>query len=111
MKYLVAELEGGPLDAAVMLAEFMDQGFQEPAAQECVAEQMRFGSVYRYSRDWSRGGPIFEREGMVAMYGNDSVGVSIQDSHLPPQWGPSLLVAAMRAYVASQFGEVVELPD
>ena len=47
---------------------------------------------------------------MVPMYGTDSVGVSIQDSHMPPQWGPSLLVAAMRAYVAWKFGSEVELP-
>ena len=83
----------------------------ESAARECLVDRMQFEMVYRYSRDWSHGGPILEREGMVPMYGTDSVGVAIQDSHLPPQWGPSLLVAAMRAYVASKFGDGVELPD
>ena len=91
MKHKIDELEGAPLDVAVMLAEFMDLGMTEPVARRCLADRVQFDMVYRYSRDWSRGGPIFERERMVPMYGPDTIGVQIQDSDLPPQCGPSLL--------------------
>lgn len=74
---------------------------------------------YRPSTDWVFGGPIIEREkidlswqsagqaGWMA-YGHDSTdcGIPLYDGN-----GPTPLIAAMRCYVASKFGDEVEVPD
>jgi hypothetical protein len=104
-KYKVAELEGAPLDAAVALVEGNAQAELQPWTA-------------RYSTDWQFGGPVIEREGIELW--PDSAN-DIKDSE-PGVWfahawqaekefdGPTPLIAAMRAYVASKFGEEVELP-
>lgn len=71
-----------------------------------------------YSTDWAHGGPVVERE-QIDLYGYR--GLWMPDGQ---QWrgsidhpaglmaigrGPTPLIAAMRAYVASKFGE--EVPD
>ena len=73
---------------------------------------------YAFSADWRVAGPIIERERIWTGYCD-------HDSAWPGQWfaqygenypdnhhmvGPTLLVAAMRAYVKSRFGDEVELP-
>ncbi len=69
---------------------------------------------WRYSHDWSQGGPIIEREGMLIRpqpgynlweawkHGADEGHFSV---------GPTPLIAAMRCYVASKLGDEVEIPD
>lgn len=113
MKHKVSEIEGALLDAAV--AKALNQPFHFIALGEypfdlpqhhrrvffrvdgdhiCVG-QMGLGGPGDYapdwqpSADWSIAGPIIERERI-------------------PNDGD--LVAAMRAYVASKFGDEVELP-
>ncbi len=66
----------------------------------------------RYSTDWAQGGPIIERER-----------ISVVDSRAEPgewaatvptyslEYGPTPLIAAMRCYVASKLGGMVEIPD
>jgi hypothetical protein len=58
---------------------------------------------HQYSTDWAQGGPIIEREGIAL---------------LPPELaempgyegrGETLLIAAMRCYVASKLGDEVEI--
>jgi len=104
-KYKVAELEGALLDAAVALAE---------------AHPLTRGR-WPYSTDWQFGGPIIERE-QIAIVENgykrtewDAYvrGRYSQDDFLDGDGfasGPTPLIAAMRAYVASKFGDEVELP-
>ena len=66
------------------------------------------GREYSPSTNWSQGGPIIEREKII-------LNVFLVDSEweacLPPHeyglLGPTPLIAAMRAYVASKFGEEV----
>jgi hypothetical protein len=66
-----------------------------------------------YSTDWALAGPIIEREMIWLMYGNDLAGT--------PHWvgkrfdvegelGPTLLIAAMRCYVASKLSDTVDIP-
>ncbi|MEX3690800.1 DUF2591 domain-containing protein [Paraburkholderia sp. BR14263] len=68
------------------------------------------------STDWSIGGPIIERERIELAPCSDldtflasikPVRVFFYDEGLHPQFGPTMLVAAMRCYVASKFGEEV----
>jgi hypothetical protein len=102
-----ADLEGALLDAAVARAEGRGLLFDfrgEPA--QCFVD----GVLYSPSTDWSLGGPIVQREriellrsgpGWCAQVGSSKG--AVEDGHTP-------LIAAMRAYVASRFGETVELP-
>lgn len=119
----VSELIGIDLDYWVGKAE-RENAFQitEDGRRICVDY---FGNVMYYSTDWAQGGPIIEREGIAVWRGHGKWHGSIPgDSSYPgdsgyidtdDMWskgsGPTPLIAAMRAYVASKFGEEVELND
>ena len=62
-----------------------------------------------YSTDWSQGGPIIQRERIRL----DPRGhwVAGHDSSNDEYSGPTPLVAAMRAYVASKLVDEVEIPE
>lgn len=119
MKHQVSELEGALLDAAVAKAEGETQ--QPPGS----------GWDAAYSTDWMEGGPIIEREriaiwhcnaegwgalhpesvGLGGFYpGGGGAGTALDVSDGDGIAGPTPLIAAMRAFVASKFGDEVELP-
>jgi hypothetical protein len=67
------------------------------------------------SIDWSQGGPIIEREG-ISVWRRDGEwaatdgDVVYEEEVTGPKWkGPTALIAAMRAYVASKFDN--EVPE
>jgi hypothetical protein len=75
------------------------------------------------STDWSQGGPITEREKLCTGYKTqtDLIYIPINDP-LTQCWarttacgylsyGPTLLTAAMRCYVALNLGDFVSVPD
>lgn len=116
-----SELTGAALDVAVARCEGLiarEYGFWTPS---CKGEQLAF-DVPHFSTDWSKGGPIVEREGLnLEHLGRDAFAIH-------PRWcawtsnltwpngevqvyGPSPLIAAMRCYVASKLGDEVEVPD
>jgi hypothetical protein len=127
MKHKVAELEGVLLDAAVAKAE----GWPP---DEVAAMVLNPAGAERYlaaSTSWALGGPIIERERIDV-----ETSPAINAVEPPPDrawsargfrrsvpmgpyktptsggvWmvGPTPLIAAMRAYVASKFGDEVEL--
>lgn len=84
-----------------------------------------FGTVgyrptpYQPSTDWAQGGPILEREGITLRVNARVLGhwaafidfggsnCNIKARHT----GPTPLIAAMRCYVASKFGDEVEIPE
>jgi hypothetical protein len=79
-----------------------------------------FGTgIPKFSTDWAQGGPIIQREGIQLSVGNyfkDPGGAGFtwfaETWTNPPAKGQaddSPLIAAMRAYVASKFGD--EVPD
>jgi hypothetical protein len=71
--------------------------------------------AYQPSTDWAVGGPIVERErsSFDACWGN--LGWYVRSRHAPCDgdqfFGDTLLIAAMRAYVASKFGRDVADPS
>ena len=78
----------------------------------------------RYSTDWSLGGPIIEAELLdVTPYDPGNMGwrCTRRDADYSPkahplnryyaQFGPTPLIAAMRCYVSSRLGDVVEVPE
>jgi len=132
-KHKVAELEGALLDAAVALARCTEG----PNIRHHFSTHRVIGGACRAhedapawspSTDWAIGGPILDREGIstAKLQGGDEQGnVMLQWCAFMPTdspWyidetvvsadgrGPTPLIAAMRAYVASKFGEEVELP-
>jgi hypothetical protein len=120
----VAELEGALLDywvarAAGLPNPRVDDGFcwiDEPACDGDPAGAL--DAAFAPSTDWATAGPIIEREGgAFEYYGpleeGDTPNISAHMGHdamtRGSMHGPTHLVAAMRAYVASRFGE--EVPD
>ena len=74
--------------------------------------------VKPYSTDWAHGGPIIEREKISLEFlpgagdtGADVwVATRIERPAVSEEQGPTPLIAAMRCYVASKLGEIVEVP-
>lgn len=124
----VSELEGALLDAAVALAE----GFEHPGAVGvnhrtddgtpwCLSGCNDWwrspegrvlcgpcqGYPRQYSEDWSAAGPIIDRERISVEDGLGDWSAATTCGCIAN--GPTFLVAAMRAYVASKFGDEVEL--
>lgn len=110
MKYKTAELEGALLDAAV--AKALGKSYITIGRNGCWAgatHQDQDGGFFAPSSRWDQGGPIIERESL------ELLGITKerwQATNLDDdcEYGPTLLIAAMRAYVRSKFGEEVELP-
>lgn len=127
-KHKVSELEGALLDAAVAKC------FGKPASPAFVAAmQALYGNKsplepahFQPSIRWQDGGPLIERE-QIAVYfddawiagfelgidhweygGDTGSGSSLELKH--GATGATPLIAAMRAYVASKFGDEVDLP-
>lgn len=92
-KYKVSELDGAALDAAVAHAE--------------ISHHLSWSDTSwppKFSTDWACGGPIIERE-------RDIICKYLIDTGESITWIRNADLAEwMRAYVASRFGDEVELP-
>jgi Protein of unknown function (DUF2591) len=71
---------------------------------------------YEPTINWAQGGPIIERERLDGFWNPETSKWSIagwddRGRREVIQWHESLLVAAMRCYVASEMGNEVEVPD
>jgi hypothetical protein len=125
------ELEGAALDRAVaealgLTTNVFAGGFpayRVPAFIDCPSEDAEFGDTFEPSTRWDHGGPIIERERITVMHVGGEDGFwqagyrpTVDDGRmcesgwleLPAiqleheQSGPTPLVAAMRAFVASR---------
>lgn len=106
MKIKTSELTGIALDWAVAKCEGVD-------------------SIPNYSMSWMHAGPIIEREKLesgwtleegwyVNMYRRevDTIpGYPAELTRASEGDGPTLLIAAMRCYVASKLGDEIDLPE
>ncbi len=126
----VSDLIGASLDYWVCMAELAE--FEGRKLDEAVIEQIKaklsVDLPYRPSCDWRVGGPIIERERIAffqtwheghvyfsedtrwtACTNGTSYTTEVEGD--AEARGPSQLIAAMRAYVASKFGdEVSDMP-
>jgi hypothetical protein len=107
MKLKTSELQGAVLDWAVAKCEVGD------AINE-------IDDPHFYSTDWALAGPIIERERIGFKYTGTAMEfvawVNGELSTVNDQHGPTPLIAAMRCYVASKFGDdlvlfKVEVPN
>ena len=128
MKHKVAELEGALLDAAVAKAEgwafLLGRVVASVWSKNIGGQVVMLNEPPAFSSDWAKGGPIIERERIVVEpdqpkgggggwtafvmeeYGHEGA-VEVSGTY---QAGPTPLIAAMRSFVASCFGDEVELP-
>ncbi|HET8685869.1 MAG TPA: phage protein NinX family protein [Methanosarcina sp.] len=74
----------------------------------------------QFSKNWSLAGPIMDRECIAVSQYKISVPehmkcgayIGTPVEHLYKEYGPTILVAAMRTYVTSKFdGDTIEVPD
>ena len=68
--------------------------------------------TYKPSTNWAQGGPIIERE-EIAHWPDEEGGwfASANEGQGKDFHGPTPLIAAMRCYVASVFGDEVDVPE
>lgn len=118
---LVKDLEGAELDYWVAKAEGMGRpniinkkicvvADDEKSAAFSLLTQSPFVNCFSPTTRWEHGGPIIDRLGIsIITYGEGKDRYSEADvCGEPPSKGPTPLIAAMRAYVASKFGEEVD---
>ncbi|MEN6544474.1 MAG: DUF2591 domain-containing protein [Armatimonadia bacterium] len=101
----VAKADGLPLCNEAMQGDFIMVGFGDGDLE-----------IFSPSTDWSHGGPIIERERIETRPSNDAPewGARITDADSWSEgwkFGPTPLIAAMRAFVASKLGDEVEVPE
>ena len=105
---LVAELEGALLDYWVAKAG----GSKFSSFDEFLNSSAARRSLHIYSSFWAQGGPIIERERISINYdasGRYSQGWRAFSAKMPIMLGDTPLIAAMRCYVATKYGD--EVPD
>jgi hypothetical protein len=115
MRYKIRELDGPLLDAAVALAEGYELDCD--GYNLSVRESGGAPSAWHPSTDWAQGGPIIERERIGVTWPEQSpalgyewhANIAREDASFNCD-GPTPLIAAMRAYCASKFGEEIDLP-
>lgn len=123
-KILTSEATGPALDWAVAKceSEVLSQSSLVFQIKEHGCLQRPHMGNWKPSSLWAQGGPIIEREGIdvitekgtpeswfasVSRYQN---GKRLYGWRIH-QYGPTPLVAAMRCYVASKLGDIVEVPE
>ncbi len=104
----VSELQDAELDYWVAKAEAEQDGF--------VRFYLGMGAAqpFKYSNRWELAGPIIERERITVQALHNMAGQHVGWSAKAREWaregeGPTPIIAAMRAFCASRFGE--EVPD
>lgn len=121
----ISELTGQKLDYLVAIAEGYvmerphDMQMIKGEERILVGPQSVYQKQYEYSpsTNWAQGGPIIERECLDLEYHNELVlgdnetwwEAYIRSDCSKVSCGHTPLIAAMRAYVASKFGD--EVPD
>jgi len=108
-----SELKGAALDWAVAKADGLEfiviNGGVFIPDEDGVDEPYQ----YRPSTVWDDGGPIIDRENIsVWARGNEWAAETFTPNHQgDEQEGPTILIAAMRCFVASQLGDEVSIPE
>jgi hypothetical protein len=109
IKVKTLELSGVALDWAVETIEFDRRLAQGEHVKSWVLEQHAEGSTHaRYSEDWLWSGEIFARE--IQEFRREPDGTFWAATETFQAGGPTPIVAALRAYAASQVGLEVEIP-
>jgi hypothetical protein len=112
MKIKTNTLAANKLDWAVAKCEELDVYI--PAFADNPWLQLRLpdgGAIMcpNFGENWTHGGLIIEREGINLTFTNK--GDVVADNAATIVRGPTVLIAAMRCYVASKLGDEVDIPE
>ena len=115
-----SELIGPALDWAVAKCEGYviewDDVFEDYWLEHGDVRYTRLGN-YSPSTHWPQGGPIIERREIALCIcgtrweASCTIDVEGGDTDTILEYGPTLLIAAMRCYVASKLGDEIEIPE
>jgi len=111
MKKLVSELSGAELDYLVGMAEELD--FYEPySGQDVLLVRIRYNLIHwKPSSNPQQAWPIIERDKIVINRNGEEwiswIGSLYNNKTI--QCGETSLIAAMRCFVASKYGETVDV--
>ena len=106
------DLIGPALDWAVGDIEFKRLIAEGAHVKQWVLDQHNEGSrTDPYSTGWLFGGEIIEREGISTMFHGHDHWTAANLKGTVSAEGPTLLIAAMRCFVASKLGDVVTVPE
>lgn len=97
MKIKTSEMTGEVLNWAVAKCEGWEFTYENYPQHEMI--------FYSPSTDWAHGGPIIEREGIALLPPGLAEMPGFEGR------GDTLLIAAMRCYVASKMGDEVVIPE
>ena len=127
----ISELTGTALDYAVAKCEETawekyDEALYNnkptpPRPSEYLRDYTFHPDKFNPSTNWLQGGPIIEREKIVfntengtpwrARFGRPRLTFDGKATNYHHEEGPTPLIAAMRCYVSSKYGEEIEIPD
>ena len=113
MRVKTNELTGAPLDWAVAKCEGIELTngcYNRLLVDGRMSRGQEMLAPYNPSTDWAQGGPIIEREKTAIKengYGHWFAKVGAG------KWmrGPTPLIAAMRCYVASKLGKIIDISE
>lgn len=126
MKVKTSELIGKSLDFAVSIAlghEMVQDAVSGQYFARLNRDQLRKQNTYYspneqyrdlpfvgYSTLWSHGGPLIDSE-RIDVFCSENQWCAQMDCRVHSSYGKTALIAAMRCFVASVFGEEVDLPQ
>nr|QMP83097.1 MAG: hypothetical protein [Caudoviricetes sp.] len=120
MKVKTSELSGIALDYAVAVCEGgsdfcfdgITWGFNFSGNVKVLAKGWAQSLSYCPSSDWYTGGPIIESNKIDTFWdsGNECWDASM-DKGMFVESGPTPLIVAMRCFVASKFGDEIDVPE
>lgn len=118
-----SELTGAALDWAVARCEGKDNDCEIHAGNVLYGRITSGFIQYQPSTDWAQGGAIIDRERFTRIFVNVAERITVsnkrevldEEGDLVPQWvhgtGQTVLIAAMRCYVATKLGDEVDVPE
>jgi hypothetical protein len=116
-----SELTGAALDWAVAKAERLDCYVDMRGSRNGWATFVDLGEHthirYTPSEHWGFGGPIIEREEIALEpmthdeHGDGWLATRVEGPAVCMEFGPTMLIAAMRCYVAACLGDEVDVPE
>jgi hypothetical protein len=87
-------------------------GFKLDGKLKVLAKGWAASMSWHPSTNWAQGGPIIEREEIdTVKMGVEQWRGRIEGGNPVSGYGPTILIAAMRCYVASKLGETVDVPE
>lgn len=110
----VSQSSNFELDLAVANAEgLLAFGYENDKGRLLITLSSGNTEYFQPTMHWSQGGPIIERERISVGTHEDywSADITAGETGFIQGHGPTPLIAAMRCFVASKFGDEVETPE